>query len=777
MNLYFGKISKKIDPSQLEQGYYLAEKDSSWFGGVQPGDYSFIIGGSKIQLWKAKEWSQKEGRDILKFEIVNSNLGINTQQLSAFKYFKVNMTLVVLTVRATAQSKRAFFKIEYLPEFTETMLTDLNTYKNNQNFRQIEIRTSEDQILKESSNIQIYLKDGEYHIFQTDFIDNDIISNFKDNTPEYGRGQVNKDKAILAIRNNQNSGNALSYNELSLLNFYDLFCCDYKSKDISNTQDEEIDDPIEINNSVYNVRSLNNILYGPPGTGKTYSTVAYAVSIIEMKPFEEVNREADTNYSFVKKRFDDYKKQGLISFVTFHQSYSYEEFIEAIKPEIDSENEKVSYIYEDGIFKRKSIDALFECLELVNKEAEYTFDTVLELFKEGNDVGTKLNTKDNYPFNIVEYSDSSIRIQPENSERKYSISYNRLRQLYLLENQKEFTSVQEISERTDNIKGQLSYYYAIMKKLMEFKSSTKLITSNQEITYKRKKELVIKFLENKNLTTDLSTLGFQLKSNDIKNHIIIIDEINRGNISKIFGELITLIEDDKRINLNSITNSSEITVTLPYTKETFGIAPNLYIIGTMNTADRSIALLDTALRRRFSFKEMMPEIGILKGVYVNGIDLEKLLSKMNERIEFLYDRDHTLGHAFFMKLINIQDKHNQYAELCNIFTYKIIPLLQEYFYEDWEKIQIVLGDDRRQFKEFSNEPSEFIDGLNSLRLVQSKVFNEESVLGFNHENFEDRITYQVNRELFNYKINNKAFIKIYDESMRNKLKSVIKDNK
>jgi 5-methylcytosine-specific restriction protein B len=187
---------------------------------------------------------------------------------------------------------------------------------------------------------------------------------------------------------------------------------------------------------------------------------------------------------------------------------------------------------------------------------------------------------------------------------------------------------------------------------------------------------------------------------------MVIDEINRGNISKIFGELITLIEPDKREGAEHA-----ISVTLPYSKETFSVPPNVDILGTMNTADRSLALLDTALRRRFDFVPVMPDTRDETGaplydlrVTVNGqiIDIPRLLEAINERVEALYDRDHTIGHAYFTRLRNMPDGDDRFVALAQIFRHRILPLLEEYFFEDWQKIRLVLADNQKP------EPARFV---------------------------------------------------------------------
>ena len=203
-----------------------------------------------------------------------------------------------------------------------------------------------------------------------------------------------------------------------------------------------------------------------------------------------------------------------------------------------------------------------------------------------------------------------------------------------------------------------------------------------------------------------------------KPKVLIIDEINRGNVSRIFGELITLIEPSKRAGAQEA-----LEVTLPYSKERFSVPANLHIIGTMNTADRSLAAMDIALRRRFTFIEVPPNPDLLEDVEVDGIAVDEMLSVMNARIAALLDRDHCLGHAYFMPLRS----EPTLAKLAGIFQQQILPLLQEYFFEDWQRIQWVLNDQRKVPEYcFLTQPSQDI----------SQLFGDAVVVGQSNERWE-----------------------------------------
>lgn len=315
-----------------------------------------------------------------------------------------------------------------------------------------------------------------------------------------------------------------------------------------------ISNPIHANQTI--AHPLNQILYGPPGTGKTYNSINLAVEIAD-PVFWSTITDKYKQRGEITRRYRELVKDGRIVFTTFHQSLSYEDFIEGIKPVTHKENNNsITYEVLPGIFKKLCDQA------------------------------------------------------KPNDGSSFEESFMKL--------------LNDLEAKPDDI--------------------------------------------------------MKLNRSANNNYVMIIDEINRGNVSQIFGELITLIEPDKRMG-----QKESLEVTLPYSKEKFSVPSNLYIIGTMNTADRSVEALDTALRRRFSFREMAPQYDLLESRSVEGINLGTLLQTINERIEALLDKDHAIGHSYFLNV------GNDLANLKDVFFNEIIPLLQEYFYGNFGRIELVLG--------------------------------------------------------------------------------------
>ncbi|MBR4910382.1 MAG: AAA family ATPase [Clostridia bacterium] len=480
----------------------------------------------------------------------------------------------------------------------------------------------------------------------------------------------------------------------------------------------------------------NIILYGPPGTGKTYNTVCYAVAICEGKRIDDVIAEAKSDYSSVKERYDELKNNGRIEFTTFHQSYGYEEFIEGIRPVMnDSEEAKtVEYEIADGIFKafcEKASEPISseEKLDIGLNNSPTVWKVSLEgtgnnpTRSECMENGHIRIGYDSYGENITDETDFSV----DGGERVIKAFINKMRIGDIVLSCFSSTTIDAIGVIT----GDYEWHdeYDNYKRLRNVNWIIKGIREDISTANGSNMTLASAYKLNISVSDVLGIIKKYSHNDSISaknedNYVFIIDEINRGNISKIFGELITLIEPSKRLG-----QPEELRSILPYSKKPFGVPDNVYIIGTMNTADRSIATIDTALRRRFSFKEMLPDSKILGGIEVDKINIENMLESMNNKISILFDREHTIGHAYFMSL-----KDNPTIEtLANIFKNNIIPLLQEYFYEDYEKIRLVLGDNKKQ-----DETQQFIKAIS----------NDYSTLFGGDIDFDVSYRYEINEAAF-----------------------------
>lgn len=479
-------------------------------------------------------------------------------------------------------------------------------------------------------------------------------------------------------------------------------------------------------NTTTSPSAVNLILYGPPGTGKTYQTAWEAVRLCLGDEAAAALNGQDGRAELMST-YRSLVSEGRIEFVTFHQSMSYEEFIEGLRPTTDqSEDSSAGTGFRlepvPGIFRRIS-ERAEKGVPTVPQENVFSIDgrqvfkmsiarakVAAEdyLFEEAISEGHTLLGWEDIDFSDDRFSDveeilETCRTQGER-EGEATLQSGQVSQVDVFRNQLDVgdiivvTKGNRLFRAIGEVTGEYQYRQRDNRKYCHRRSVRWLWVDREGVpaseiydsnfTMKSIYALDRARLDTVALVSYMNS-GGEPVHREARPHVLIIDEINRANISKVFGELITLLEPDKRLGMDN-----EIRLTLPYSKKSFGVPQNLHVIGTMNTADRSIALLDTALRRRFSFKELMPDPSVLSD-NVDGVDLQKLLSMINERIEFLFDREHQIGHAYFT---GCQTR----ADIESVMRDKVIPLLAEYFYEDWSKVAAVLGDS-------TSGPARFLD--------------------------------------------------------------------
>lgn len=501
-------------------------------------------------------------------------------------------------------------------------------------------------------------------------------------------------------------------------NWYDfLLVLDWYEGSIINSVSNGnlINNSKEAKNMIVLDEPLNQILSGPPGTGKTYATTELAVKIAapEWYALVEDNNETD-RHSKIKEKYDELIQKNQIAFTTFHQSFAYEDFIEGLKAYIPEDQDKIAYQVEDGVFKRMAIAATKS--QGVSDELDIGLNQEPTIWKIS--LGERWETErrqkyfENDQARIGWSKVGDLREDRTEKEQTYydSLKSNTHSTLY------DFSSRIKIGDVLLCLKDQKTiqaigvvksdYYFDpqedddyshvrdinwiaknINFNIFGLNDQTNLTLKTVYELYRMNWSKITEELKNQDIVIEnVTTVGEKIKSNH--NYVLIIDEINRGNISKIFGELITLIEDDKRSG-----KSDARELTLPYSKEPFTVPSNLYLIGTMNTADKSLTQLDLALRRRFEFKEIVPDIDVLESANQYDFDIVQMLHKINQRIQCLKGKDFQIGHAYFMPLCKkFYDEKTYIETLQRILSNKILPLLQEYFFSALDHIGLVLND-------------------------------------------------------------------------------------
>lgn len=740
--LFLGKLSTKF-PQQFEENYYAGgKKDSSWYGGMQVGDYVFPIYDRTVsKLWKVKEFIEKPNSinpgGSVRFEVVRKlkePISI-ASGFARYKFFELDINMLNKSMKQTATEGIGFYEISRTsncPTPDQINFSDVrNIYITIENpFTSVSFQENDIRILIDEKgenkikDIQIF-RNGKfsrydilYNLYKQknksdqfysinellEFAKNDKASKKEKFLAAVIEGLKKKGAYTvthpIALYDNLLVGRKKSYKKVEQ-GASEKDSADTETEDAIAEEFEDYEEYVELLNFCPNL-----ILYGPPGTGKTYS----AQKIIEAFEFERTKEE---------RSFKQIQNEGRANFVTFHQSFSYEEFVEGLRPVIsDAEEQKdeengseLKYKVQPGILlniadnaarsqpstnhgnkdlsKVKDDSRIWKISlgKIGTKKYKTIFDSCIETntiaigWFDGEDIS---NWDYDKILNKLSEGLGSDDPRPTNDANSINNFVNELQEGDLVLISASLTSIRAIGmvDGPYKWKKELKGEYAHRRKVkwlnvFENPVDIRKYNGNKELSQVTLYELSsIKFLDIKALL-EIDKPAEKKEQLNAVPYFLIIDEINRGNISKIFGELITLVEKDKR---------DRIKVKLPYSQKEFSLPSNLFLIGTMNTADRSIAILDTALRRRFVFKEIEPNTQVVReeNQFVDGdLDLSVLFETVNKKITDKLDRDHRLGHSYFLEIFTLQ-------ELKIRWYYQIIPLLMEYFYNDAETISGII---------------------------------------------------------------------------------------
>lgn len=811
MKVFFGKISGKYDTKQIEKGYYQAPKGSTWFNGIEVGDYVFMIGGNRIQLWKALEWGEMpDGENAkLDFEIISSDTGLKTKDLIAFKFFKLTVDLIVKSTRSTGGEKKAFFELEVEPSFSETDLLNLETYSNKDNFRNIRTFLPTQSIDFNSYDVQLQFKEGRLILDPIKNCEEGIFTRFVDNTPYIGKGQSQKDRTLSILRatnniirplnitikdlydacmckyivethdtkywvvngfdyerinfdlendtyamffqyNVQNKGevtrtlntakrikpgdkvllfnqnkyfghstfinteneiestlqttlsdvikNAIKNEQGQVVTFTDAKCLYEdltvdngfkgewgqrlslqgwedvnewginisgimehlgKSSIITNTiielKDKTFFDLVKhtLSGELENIKEQNKmksiidlikhkkqiILQGPPGTGKTYT----AKDLAELHIFGSISSDKKDQKRLLEE-------SGQFSLVQFHPSFSYEDFVRGISAK--SVDGNVVYEAENKIMASFAEKALYNQNAATKELEEFSKEKQIEklIFDFSEKVGKEILEKEFFKITnsvaIKDVEEDAFRYSGDwATSRRMKFNDLVVAQLNNVKTRQDLISLHGVSGLA---KQHASYFIKVLNIFQD--------------TFKEE------------LEEDSKPL---VEKPQLVNYVLIIDEINRANLPSVLGELIYALEYRNEAVQSIYALDGDNSLIIP---------DNLYIIGTMNTADRSVGHIDYAIKRRFAFVDVLPNEEVIKTEKAKELfnSVAKLFVKEDNgkkiNSDFLASdfnyKDIQLGHSYF--IVKDGTEEEQKNELEMRLRYEIIPILNEY---------------------------------------------------------------------------------------------------
>lgn len=725
MNVYFGKISPK-NKEQVNGLFYKAPENWPGFSGLGDGDYVYMLCEGRVRLWQALPYDSEKGVRPFK-QVIDGEIGSSTAFLAHIKYFKLTMDLAVKSHRQTKGV--AFFKLDVASEFTENLLISKSTYADPQTFRRVIVRKDGDSIVPDSYDFQMFFEDGKLTFEKPAFCDESYYKDFKDNLSLIGGNRPKKDKILGIVKDENNHDKFFDYSsDIDLLKIYDAFMVDY------NAREDDVDESTRFwcfnhnyegctadglqkfkdwalsNNSCKmqqefgkdgnNVKSnWNSAKAIKPGDviflragDKAY---AYGFAVPPRKKGRSVDAVEQSVKDIIKaKSHGDYcsskEYKGCVFFTD--AEVFYEDFSDGDWGQRVDVAEWI--IPEDGIaidvkavdlYKDKNVYHTIK--EVLPEKARKLMETFG--FEVSNDAAdaklieqkSLLELKKNIiiqgaPGTGKTYTTAALALsmigklppRGSDSESEYHKNVMDAYNANLIEMGKDgsFTKDGQIGFVTFHQSMDYEDFVEGIKPLLVKEEKS----NGGEVVYDVV-DGIFKAIAQRAQPSAVGVGG----TPTVKNYVLIIDEINRGNVSKIFGELISLLESDKRLQ-----STHPLKVTLPYSKETFSIPSNFYIIGTMNTTDRSVGSIDYAVRRRFAFYTLEADENALKSYYQSKEEslMNDAMSRFDKVKTFIQNnqskgidiKDLMVGHSYFMA--------ETPAELKLKWNYEVIPLLEEY---------------------------------------------------------------------------------------------------
>lgn len=699
MNLFFGKISKEYNTKQITEGFYEAPKGSSWFGELKVGDYVFIIGGGKIQFWKADKWDIVDGKDRFVFEILNDDLGIDVNQFISLNFMNLSKALIVLSSRSARN--KAFFKIVTNRYISIDDLVNKDFYKNSSLYRKIRV-VDKNSFNESSQDIQLLEESGELNLINANYFEPNVFNEFRNNLKYYGQGAKLKDNVLKKIAEGIENHREFDHQEIGIRAFYDTFFCDYKeianyyllgafwdTHDPKDLTDNFVRDGNWLNG--YEDKFIKEIKAIPVGSNIAIKSayVRNHVSVMMIKARGRVTKNKRDGQNLEVEWEKSFKpfEVNFGGYRTTVKAVTKKEHIEEIWPiEYDSNNEYMNTLLYPLLKFKKQI--IFQgppgtgktrtAKDLAHLLVPFTYDVIISKIVPDLKIPSVAGDVV-YVVKNVNVSSKKISLIREKGTED-NISFDKV-----ISSLREQNWEKTIHQNDDRMSAAISKY--LFDNYFTDNPQVKLLQFHPSFTYEdfvrgieadTKEGQLIYQAKNKSLIL----LANEALLNPEKSYVLILDEINRANLSAVLGELIYALEyrGESVDSMYEVGGNSKLI-----------LPDNLYIIGTMNTADRSVGHIDYAIRRRFAFVDVLPknlkaelsddfEQGLFNKVanlFVKDFDPQidysakkELLKNSSYLSEEFRPEDVWLGHSYFIK--------KKGATMEMRLEYEIKPILIEY---------------------------------------------------------------------------------------------------